>query len=262
MNEKDLIIKVRQRLGIPASEGPRILTLISASLEKLAREVSNDYTKRDLLLTDKTAVTAAITNTNFDYFADLSTVITTNGVMLDYLEYGTTYYAPAAGAFTTTFSIDRGQKTGHGFYAGLKVRVSTTGVLPTGLVVNTDYYVSVITADRFYFHATRTDALAGTAIVALDDDGTGTHTITPWEQETVQFSTREFGDLTSGIPVTYIYAWLVGSKLFTNALAGTFSFATPFVPTISTLPAKLESDFVDTVVKLFSLQSETGDDSK
>lgn len=40
-------------------------------------------------------------------------------------------------------------KVGHGFVGGERIRLSTTGVLPTGLDTVTDYYVLYLTADTF-----------------------------------------------------------------------------------------------------------------
>lgn len=264
MTEEEVIIKVRQRLGLPASQGPRILTHIPAGLSKLARHVANDVTKRDLLMTDKTVVQAVVTNTNFDYYADLSTIISTYGVMLDYLEYGTVYYAPYSGAFTANAATDVANKSNNGFWTGLKVQVSNSGgALPAGLVASTDYFVVPLTVSKFQFVTTRAEAhLASPTVVDIVDAGSGTNTVTPWEQETVQFTTKEFGDMAQALPVNYIFCWLVGTKLFTNVISGTFYFTVPFVPTLSTLPVKLESDLVDTLVDLYKLQSEIGNDSK
>lgn len=85
---------------------------------------------------------------------------------------------PAAGAFTAQVT-DICTKNGHGFVAGLKVRVSTDGVLPSGLVAGTDYYIIVGSANTFALSDTLAHALAGTDIVNIGDAGTGTHTITP-----------------------------------------------------------------------------------
>lgn len=60
---------------------------------------------------------------------------------------------------------------------GMKVRVSTTGVLPTGLVAATDYYVIRDTGTTIKFATTLANALAGT-VIDITAVGSGTHTVT------------------------------------------------------------------------------------
>jgi len=66
----------------------------------------------------------------------------------------------------------------HGFTTGDgPVRVSNSGgALPTGLAVDTDYWLINVTANTFSFATSKANALALTA-VALSTDGTGTQTI-------------------------------------------------------------------------------------
>ena len=68
-------------------------------------------------------------------------------------------------------------RIGHGFADGLKVRLTTTGTLPTGLELNTDYYVSNQNAFGFEL----TDNKEGTNIGEFIEffDGSGEHTVTP-----------------------------------------------------------------------------------
>ena len=56
------------------------------------------------------------------------------------------------------------------------VRLTTTGTLPTGLSLATDYWVTKVNANSIQLSASLDDALAGT-FVAFTDVGTGTHTI-------------------------------------------------------------------------------------
>jgi hypothetical protein len=94
------------------------------------------------------------------------------GVSLDI-----TNVAPSAGAFTAAVN-DICTKSTHGFLTGLKVQLTTTGVLPAGLSLITDYFVIKIDADTFKLASSLVNAQAGTA-VDITDTGTGTHTITP-----------------------------------------------------------------------------------
>lgn len=63
--------------------------------------------------------------------------------------------------------------TAHGLLAGSQVRLTTTGALPTGLAINTTYFVIPVDANSFQLSATQ----SGTAI---NTSGTqsGTHTMT------------------------------------------------------------------------------------
>lgn len=84
---------------------------------------------------------------------------------------------PSAGAFTAA-DTDICTKNAHGFLTGLKVQLTTTGTLPAGLSLATDYFVIYLAANTFKLAASLADAKAGTA-VDITDAGTGTHTITP-----------------------------------------------------------------------------------
>ncbi len=53
------------------------------------------------------------------------------------------------------------------------VAVSGTGVIPTGLVAATLYYINVTDANNITLHLTQADALADANAVAFTDDGTG-----------------------------------------------------------------------------------------
>lgn len=88
-----------------------------------------------------------------------------------------TVSTPSAGAFTAA-DTDICTKATHGMKTGLKVQVSTDGVLPAGLAAATDYFVIVLTANTFKLASSLVNANAGTA-VDITDAGTGTHTITP-----------------------------------------------------------------------------------
>lgn len=80
-----------------------------------------------------------------------------------------------SGTFTVTIaSPGVFSKTAHGYVAGDRIHFTTTGALPTGLAVNTDYFViaSGLTADAFQVAATP----AGT-VIATSGSQSGTHTV-------------------------------------------------------------------------------------
>ena len=67
----------------------------------------------------------------------------------------------------------------HGFATGLKVKVSTTGTLPTGLLPSTNYYVVVMSTNTFKLSDTMEHAVAGTNIIDVSDAGTGVQSVIP-----------------------------------------------------------------------------------
>lgn len=69
----------------------------------------------------------------------------------------------------------------HGFNrTSFRVRVSSSGTLPTGLSASTNYFVIVIDANNIKLATSSANARAGTAI-NITGIGSGTHTITQWE---------------------------------------------------------------------------------
>jgi hypothetical protein len=65
----------------------------------------------------------------------------------------------------------------HGFSTGLKGQLTSTGTLPAGLSLLTDYFIIVVDANTVKFATTLNNANAGTA-VNLTDDGSGVATFT------------------------------------------------------------------------------------
>lgn len=66
--------------------------------------------------------------------------------------------------------------TAHGFVTGTTVLLTTTGALPTGLAINTTYFVIRIDADTFNLSTTLANAVAGTKINTSGSQS-GTHTV-------------------------------------------------------------------------------------
>lgn len=79
---------------------------------------------------------------------------------------------PVIGTFTVTIASPAVfTMTAHGMSDGDLIRFFTTGALPTGLSVNTDYYIASSTANTFQVSATR-----GGAAIATSGTQSGTHT--------------------------------------------------------------------------------------
>ena len=69
--------------------------------------------------------------------------------------------------------------TPHGFCTGLQVQLTTTGTLPTGLALVTNYYVIEATATTFYLASALVNAWYFNTKQTFSDNGTGTLTVTP-----------------------------------------------------------------------------------
>lgn len=107
----------------------------------------------------------------------------------------------AAGkTFTTTHASELVNCTAHGFETGDRVRLTTSAAdLPSGYAVDTTYYVIKVSADTLKLASSDANATAGTA-VAIADDGTGTHTITGYENVTGLFFEAQAIAFRAGIP--------------------------------------------------------------
>ena len=93
-----------------------------------------------------------------------------------------TVSTPAAKTFEDTdvnTTFEQITASAHGYKTGLKVRLSTTGVLPGGLAAATDYYVIYNDGNVIQLATSAANAAAGTAIDITSAAGGGTHTITP-----------------------------------------------------------------------------------
>jgi hypothetical protein len=84
----------------------------------------------------------------------------------------------ATEANSVTHGSDIFTETGHGLLTGDgPIRLTTSGTLPTGLALATDYWIIKATDDTFKLAHSLSNALAGTAI-NFTSDGTGAHTYT------------------------------------------------------------------------------------
>lgn len=88
-------------------------------------------------------------------------------------------------AFTVTTATDLITSTAHGRVAGNRVRFRTTGTLPAGLVIDTDYYVSAtgLTANDY-----KVSLSNGGPIVDITTVGTGTQTWVPSVPDIAKFT--------------------------------------------------------------------------
>jgi hypothetical protein len=91
------------------------------------------------------------------------------GVASRTLINGNTFAASSSSGLLLTYTND--------FRTLTKVRFTTTGTLPTGLALNTDYWLVRVSATTARVATSFANALAGT-VIAFTDAGTGTHTMT------------------------------------------------------------------------------------
>ena len=102
----------------------------------------------------------------------------------------THHASPEAGSITfdfvdgdVTVGTDTINETAHGMVTGDVVQLSTSGTLPAGLAVATNYYIIRVDADNFKLAASAKDAKRGDAVDITAAAGGGTHTVTEQEQD-------------------------------------------------------------------------------
>lgn len=93
--------------------------------------------------------------------------------------YATLYNAITIDKGTVTFDITKEAATliGHGLITGDCIELTTTGTLPTGLSINTNYYVVYSTANVFYLTETYNQAIAGTYLLLLSGANGSGHSL-------------------------------------------------------------------------------------
>lgn len=77
-----------------------------------------------------------------------------------------------------TTGTDNIGEVGHGMVTNDRARLTTTVTLPTGLALNTDYYVIRVDDNNFKLASTQANASAGTAVDITAAAAGGTHTVT------------------------------------------------------------------------------------
>ena len=102
----------------------------------------------------------------------------------------THHSSPEAGTVTfgfvdgdVTVGTDTIAETAHGMVTGDVIQLTTSGVLPAGLALATNYYVIRIDNDSFKLAASAKNAEEGIAVDITAAAGGGTHTVTEQEQD-------------------------------------------------------------------------------
>lgn len=255
MTHAQIGIAACERLKIPHSHRLQLQSYVDNALSNLSRAVANDPARRRLLLTNQTAVTENVTSQSYGFSgASLSTLISTYGLMLEYLQLGTIFYIAATKTWTSV-DVDTGTKeitiANHGYVTGQPVRLTTGGTLPNGLTTGVTYYLIVVDSTTLQFATTEANARAGTYI-SFSTTGSGTSTMTAYEKDVCQWlASPTQGQMDQVVPFDYPYIWLEQNYLYTNRTNGTFNFMTPYTPTLLDLPEQLENDLVDEVTQLY-----------
>lgn len=102
--------------------------------------------------------------------------------------------APFTDTATASASTDLLTITGHNMSNGNMVRFVSTGTLPAPLQANINYYVASATADTFRLAPTYADGVAGTNLIDLTTDGTGTITIPTLPTKEIQINNNQILD--------------------------------------------------------------------
>lgn len=94
--------------------------------------------------------------------------------------------APSGFSFVdgdVTVGSDSINEVGHGLFTGDKVRLTTSGVLPTGLALLTDYYVIRVDADNFKLASSAYNAEWNNPVDITAAAGGGTHNVVGQDQD-------------------------------------------------------------------------------
>lgn len=121
---------------------------------------------------DSTGSRALSYQWGWDFIGGVAPTLTTNARAKDKL----VYQVDVARSSTVTITIASPgvvSWSAHGLLAGQQVQLTTTGALPTGLAINTTYFVVPVDANSFQLAATQ----SGTAINTSGSQS-GTHTMT------------------------------------------------------------------------------------
>lgn len=252
LNDQQVAVLASKRLKMDGRSLLMLASFTNNALNNLARQCANDDYKRRYLMTAPASTTSTITNDSSGrYYTDLSTLMTTPQIMLDYLQYGTIFFIPLTRTWTTgSVSGNRISITNHTYQTGYAVQLTTTNTLPAPLALNTTYYIIRISANVIEIATTYANAIAGTEII-LSDVGAGVGTVVPIGEYITQWlASPTQASLISANPYFYPYIWIEGTLLYTDQIEGTFRYNVPFIPTLDTLPEVLESDLIDSVVQI------------
>lgn len=284
IDERALAIQAEKRLGWPPSQRLRIQTMIPAALANLAKMVSRDPKRRNMLMTDpdvvQVTVTPGVQAVGMDSVtgsADLSSIVDTYSVMLDALQYGTIYHqyqvpftagdvitgAWPTGAYVEIADLDQ-------IFGTDPIYFETTGSLPANITANMTFYPLYTGSALAIGFAVSQASQAADQGVAINSAGSGNSTMLSFDQILQWLSSPTQGGLTTCLPFSMLQGWLVGYTLNVKGIAFSQTYsklklAVPYVPTVNTFPDNddLLSDLLDTLVGICQTQDiESPDDDR
>lgn len=135
-----------------------------------------------------------------------------------------------------TSAIDYGTgtitKASHGYYTGLKVRTSTTGIFPTGLAIDTDYWVIRVDSNSFKLASSIENASAGTAISLTASEEEWAAVRVPWRSNNNSGSTVyiDFDSSTGPVKASSMSLQGDGTDSATLFLAGGRNYVFRYIP--------------------------------
>lgn len=135
---------------------------------------------------------------------------------------------------TQASGIDTGTEiitttAGNFYWTGLKVQVSSSVTLPTGLSASTDYFIISLSDTTFKLASSLSNAISGTAI-DITAVGTGTMTVTPWtfnNQDFIPARIQNFNNTTNVNYSTNVITANEDHNLYTGLKVRIYSLGTP-----------------------------------
>lgn len=252
---------VRGRLNLPTLAKLRIQKTIPNALQIFSERLALDANKRHVILTP-----LSVTGTPTVGILDLSTLVTSNRLMIDKLHLGHIYNANYKTFSSSAINITTNVITivDNGFTEGLRVTLTTTAGLPAPLIVGTSYYIHITdgAAGAFQLLTTRWD---NSTFVDFSTTGSGVQTITtPTMLMTQPLSYLRNPD-TVNFPIAWSSAdsdkfwWLIGFNLYAvkgdgQPITTALQFNVPHSIVLSefaTSPLQeFQDEFLDTVTEL------------
>lgn len=110
----------------------------------------------------------------YQFIGGSAPTLSTGKLVFDQLMYSVNNYSTAAVTLTIATPCVV-TWTAHGLISGQRLQLTTTGALPTGLSINTTYFVTVVTANTFNLSTTLANAQTAT-FIATSGTQSGIHT--------------------------------------------------------------------------------------
>jgi len=165
-----------------ASAPPSVIGLSSSGTTRTLLfseplQVSSPFVNQRLVVGESIIISSSDSSENDDYGVLLAnqTLIATVGSI------GSAANFVDADVNAGTDSITA---TAHGYLPGMKVTLSSTGTLPTGLSLSEQYYVLVTDANTIQLSL----SLNGSAVDIVSASGGGTHTVTPLSNNSITYT--------------------------------------------------------------------------